>query len=500
MFIAPQLRIFGIGSVNVSRTYTRHGGQIVQDILSNRNLIIDANNVDIRVHIHKEGFHDLMAVTVFEDVTGVSFNNIDRTLVNLYQVNLNGEIWSKIRIIEPLGILPGRVARVEINLLSDDIQGGVPYNFILRTGFSNVTFQGFGDALYMDVDSVRLEGARGEITFPALPTEARPFEFNLSRLEIYRGAPRVNTFQPVGHLDLYRAGGTNHFRDVNGSVSLYRSSGVNGFHNVGGSVGIYSLGGLFEFRNIAGNLEVDGWGARVSSLIPASNSAVIGGDVTWKSTGAGWMRFNQVNGSIDMDTGAASITGREVNGDMRFVASGSGVVNVSRVDGASYVSSSYGAVTLGATGAAIGMRGDVHVSTRTGRVQVVFWNQLATSPSLTFRGFHGNLTAQNVVGVLDLEVEVGGRAEMSVQFRRVAGGTIRHIGSTGANTRHGRVYLLLQGEPSFNLRVFYTIEARDQLASNVGVEIPNGVLWAVNGGGGSVLDVFTSNRVFLRRA
>jgi len=268
MFLIPQLRILGIGRVAVARVYTNHTGPVVENILSNRNLIIEASNVEVRIHFHKEGFHDAGSITVFEDVSGIGFNNMERSFVNLYQTYVAGVVHSHIRVSEPVGILPGRIARVYIHLFADDFMGGIPFNFILRTGRSAVTFYApSGEEMFATFNSIRLENTRGTIRLPNAPTVARPFEANIGQVNIFGGNPRLYSTGEVGSIFIDGA-----------------PTSVLNLRDVRGSVDIDSNGGTFNFHSIGGNLTVNGRNVTVASL---GAGTMIGGNVYWSTEGTG---------------------------------------------------------------------------------------------------------------------------------------------------------------------------------------------------------------------
>ena len=519
----------GIGGVNVRHVWTQYASDEVADALAHRNLIIQSRHTNVEIRVRKDEQHDVMhergTITLFENARGLTFNNIHRTHIGLTQILVDDEVFYKIRVTEPRGMVT-RDSTVVINLVADPDYGPFPYyNIILDTGIGRVQFLSDLDAEHMAINRLTIMPSTvGLVTFPAVPTGINRFDIGLNHLEVNSNNPRINI--PTG---------------VRGQVNIHSSIGSVTLGYVGnpGNPNVFPLDPILYIPN-SSNMNV--------------NVGNVFGNVHFHST-TGSLRItgqtHGITGSLDMDTRTASLNATRIGGrldlqsraqstitigtvigavDAELVAGSIGIMNThsaTRVETTSVTS-----VTIGGTTAVQGARSSVWVINRLGATSVNFARTgLPYAPALIITGRDGNISATRIVGIANIFVESGGRAQVNASFAHVATGLsrIEFMGATHATQNFGNVTVTLltisvnQGGPwqyGFDLQVVGTARARDHTgwanrlgAGNVqqGVEIPNmtyapignvtGMPWPIqNGNPARQLRVTTSNTFTLRTA
>ncbi|MCL2586736.1 MAG: hypothetical protein FWE31_00670 [Firmicutes bacterium] len=513
----------GIGGVNERGVWTRFDSDEVADALAHRNLIIHSRHTPVEVRVRKFEQLDVQdnrgTILAFENARGLTFNQIHRTHIYLTETLVDGELFFKIYITAPTGIVT-RDSRVVINLVSDEDEfTGQPYNFILDTGIHPVSFRADQEVEHIAIDELTLlSGTIGHVSFPTPPTQAFPFHISLNRLLVHSTRASVNIptnvreevliTSPIGHVTI-------------GSVGI--DGGAQGVVNVPGSREMnLSLGTVF------GDINFD---AATGSL-----------RVTGQSYG--------VTGNVDMRTNLASLNATRIQERLDFFSNTASGVTIGRTDGevnaefasagSMVITNSYNNVTvlsrsanltIGGTGAQQGARGPVDINNRYGWTAVNFARDVLNygEPTLDFAGFDGNITATRIVGVTTVtvgELQRNGRAVINLSFIQVRGvNNVIFHGSTPPGSEFGRVTVTLltrlANDPAgpfdaFDFHAIHTAGARDFTGwpvlgntgnTTIGVEIPNwnaqpgGMAWPVREGNSTrVLRIETSNTVVLRAA
>jgi len=530
IFWPTDWNFLGIGGVNVRHVWTRYESQEVADALAHRNLIIQSRHTNVEIRVRKDEQHDVMhergTITLFENARGLTFNNIHRTHIGLTQILIDGEVFYKIRVTEPRGMVT-RDSTVVINLVADPDYGPFPYyNIILDTGIGRVQFVSDLDAEHMAINRLTIMPSTvGLVTFPAVPTGAHRFDIGLNYLEVNSNNPSIRI--PTGvrrHVNV---------RSTIGSITL-------------GYVGNPTAPNVFPYDP---RINV----AESSNL--AINVGNVFGNVRFHST-TGSLRVtgqtHGITGSLDMDTRTASLNATRIGGELNLISRsnstasigtvigittaefrGAGSIGIMNTHAPAHVDSLRANVTIGGTTAVQGARSSVWVENRYGRTAVNFARTgllYGYAPPLIITGFDGNISATRIVGVANIFVQSGGRAQITASFIQIATGLsrIEFMGATHATQNFGNVTITLltipinQGGPfhAFDLQVVGTARARDHTgwanrlgAGNTqhGVEIPNmtyqpignvtGTPWPVQTGDiNRRLRVTTSNTMTLRTA
>jgi len=499
LFLFPgDFFLFNLGGVNVRNTYTRYTGSDVERVLSSRNLIIQSYSTNIEVRMRRPGQEDEGnqggTIVIFENARGISTNLLNRTHVDWMQIvhPVTGQVYYKIRVHEPTGAIVNRNARVTINLKeTTDV-----FNFRIETGVANVTFSGDPLVNEMNIDTIILDTVGGNVTLPNAPTVVNPFEMNIENLIV-----NSTTTNLVGR---------SHIENV----------------EITRGVGQFTFGtlGSLETRAAQSNIRFDE--IHENAEFHASTGSLQGGEI-WGNlmlrSSAATTNIRQVRGNVDIQTTTGAQWFTDIQGNLDFTSTGTGSMAVRRVGGITNVSAHRGNLNIGSgggSGVIQGARNNVTVTNRYGHTVVFFALDLTSAPVLNVTGQHGNVTASNIRGPVEIRMGRYGdalaRGVVTAEFTRVFGTTniIHHFGSTNWQTNFGRVNVVLQHQGTntfhgFNLAVERSWDSRDFTGwpntlgsgnSRDGVLFHNsagGTNWPVQGGGAPLLTVSTSNSVRL---
>lgn len=493
MYWFPGNFFFGFSGVRQQNVYTKFFGADVENMFNQRNFIINSDATEIQIRITKPEQQDEAAMTLFEHANGFSWNRQARTDVEWMQIVHDcGNVFYKITLHEPQGAI-SRQAVLYINLVADDVVPGSqavrPYNFIFNTGGGHVSFRADLDPFIL-VDTLTING-NGTFNFP--PATA-PFRMDINNLVI-NSSSTVDTRGLVRRAEINANSGRYTFGRV-GTPGVTTIPGWNGLDGDDNVLLVGGNGNVVTTQNIYGNVN-----------FTSRNGGLTASEIT----GALFMRSNtadanllRVTGNIDFETtnnGALGVT--DTHGRVTFNSTNAGSLGITNPHGIVEANVVRATINLGTRG---GARSHVEVENRYGNTTVLFALDLTTAPTLFYRGHHGNLTATNVRGQVDIMITAGGRGRVMIGFRQIVAGDniIEHQGSTQPNVNWGNIDVTLQRTNNsflpFDLRVENTRGARDRTGwtvggqvgnTNPGLEIPNGQRWPINGGN-------TNNRLTIR--
>jgi hypothetical protein len=418
-FAFPNLSIGGVTSVDERNSQTIYKGDEITEILTSRNFIVESETVRISFLMRKENQAGEGTIVVEENATGISFNSIKRTHIQWTMTSVDGEKYYKIKVLEPKGLVKRATPSiVYINLWRDsrvpDGTSTAPYNIILRTGKSIVTFGGDPvDAAapeMMHINKLTVDSA-ASVSFPVPPSNpTNEFTVDISRIVVNGSGVQMDARCKI-----------------NGTVDLNGGNGKFTFSSIGGTLGVSGSNNLVTALN-TGNV---GWGSTQSTV--AEGSLQIRGS-------CGSLFVRTVNASIDINSvnGAGGADMRTVNGNLHinaitagglwFTASGSGGVSVGRVVGTVTIPGmGLGTINLSnVTGECM----IVSNKTNAGRISVSFDPDITANPSVQIEGYDGNISVYNIRGDCTIAVRdavaVGGRgagtgrANIYAHFKRVS--------------------------------------------------------------------------------
>jgi hypothetical protein len=439
-FMVPNMQIGGATSVVQRNNYTRYSGRHVREMFYYRNIMIESHDVDIEIRVRKKDQYDAGSILVFENATGISFNSNDRTLVEYRQINdPEHGIFYKIIISEPSGILT-RNARVYLNLFCTDVVDG-PYNFILNTRRSRVTFDSDEDTRpdsVLRIDSLIVNNATGVINMPT--KTGNQFFVDVGKLQINSVGARFNGATDIEEVEITSSSTRLTVGNVSGDIRI-RDSAVNlTAGDVGGMVHVRNSNVTIKTGAIAGGASHMSVDLRANTIANFTATGTVAGDFHYNSP-AGSVSL-QHTGNTYVDTVDAHVRIHGTANSLYYTATGFGSCSVNRVMGPASVRTVTGNATVG------NANNEVFVETRSGVATVIFDPALpkdVDGPPLTVRAFDGNVNTSNIVGRTDIRVENGGRAQVRADFRRIVGSsTIYCEYSTNPRSTHMNVFVTIQ--------------------------------------------------------
>jgi len=449
LFIAPGTNFFGATAVTGRQTFTTYlASEIpgVRDLLFSRNIMIESNYIPIEVNVSKSRQLDELSIQVWENSTGLSFNSIQRTHVEWTQVlvqrdgNPRREMFYKVKVVEPSGMVNRRDDVIVINLPSTDAAEATRsgYNFILNTGRSSVTFTADDgapvQAYPLNIGTLEIMNASGTVTVPANHSD-------ITNVVVDSRAAKLSCRSPISSDVLIMCDvGDFTFGDIGGYVA------VEGKTNSAGGVNQVVVAGQ---SGVGGNVTLRG-----ASVIfeQTHRDGAVGGDIYFRAE-RGLLSVAR-SGHIFMRTTSANLTGISATPtstsdrmirSIDFVSIGDSTVNVAQVGN---VTSNLGNDKL----AVKNVRGsitlrrvwvDTDVESEEGAITVAFDAAIVPGtsgmPRIKIRAYDGAVTATNIVGETDIFVRVNGRATVNAHFRQVRNGRIEYEGSTRRNRNIGNI-------------------------------------------------------------
>jgi len=440
LFASPGSSIFGTTAVNARQVYTTYSAEEIPgiaNVLAHRNIIIESRYIPIEVRVRKAGQQDAGSIQVWENSTGISFNNVRRTHVEWEQVLVErtddegrvfGEVFYRIRIVEPSGIV-NRDGFVFINLFAteDNTAYQQPFNFILDTGRSHVNFASDNDLVVHQnpllVDTLQVRNATGTITLPAPPTNPEHYSFfvDIGNVVVDTRTVILRCLSPVRY-----------------NVTINCNAGDFTFGDVGGNFDIDGNVNTVSVNNIGGDLTVRGWRVNFAQRV-----GEIGGDVDFRAPN-GALSIVRCRGLFMRTTNAnLSVSGRVTSLD--YESTGIGSVNVAQVgDEDSWLGDDrVRVITLNGSVSVFRVWVNSWVESTFGAIRIDFADDvpLGTSiePTLTIRAFDGTVTARNIVGGVDIFVRANGNANIFADFRQIRTGSVVYEGSTNPHRNRGNM-------------------------------------------------------------
>lgn len=146
LFIFPKASIMGARAVKERDTQIVYQDAALADAFANGKFILESFGTHIEVKMSSEGYEGDGTIVVNESATGISFNNLNRTLIEWTQTLYgdNNDLYYRIKVLEPSGmVFSDKPTTVYINLphRTDDFK----YDFVLQNKYSPVNFSFVND-------------------------------------------------------------------------------------------------------------------------------------------------------------------------------------------------------------------------------------------------------------------------------------------------------------------------------------------------------------------
>lgn len=437
LFIFPNLSFFGAKSVNERDTQIVYKDEALTTAFANGNFIIESTGTKIEVKMSNEGYEGEGTIVVNETATGIAFNSLNRTLVQWTQTLYNEELYYKIKVLEPSGIVfSDKPTTVYINLPHRGKDDTFVHDFVLQNNYSDVNFS-FADNTVGQTDTLRI----GNLVVESAANVNIPANENISlnNIEIKSSKTKFVCQSVVtGDVTVTGSNGVQTFNaDIMGDVKITGAN--NQFHgDTADSVTFSHQNGSLTMNEI-NELDVATVNAKIT--VGKVNSGVtmttMHGSLSVDEIVSGGVDFTA--GKEDNATATASISIGSVVGDVTVKNYGIGSVNLAGVNGNVDVLS----CEVGGGNIDVGFQDD------------------ASECSVKVLGYDGNINVHGINGKADITVrnwENGaGAANIKAHFNKVVGtdNVIKAGGYVSGHHDWGNVDLLLNNScNNFNLYVY----------------------------------------------
>ncbi|MCQ2382409.1 MAG: hypothetical protein MJ060_01005, partial [Clostridia bacterium] len=168
LFIFPNSSILDARAVNERDTQIVYQDEELTNAFANGKFILESYGTQVEVKMSNAGYEGQNTVVVNESATGIAFNNLNRTLIEWTQTLYDNELYYRIKILEPSGMVFNQnPTTVYINLPYRD-DDSFRYNFVLQNHYSAVNFSFVDDTIPTDallVHNLVIESA-SNVNFP----------------------------------------------------------------------------------------------------------------------------------------------------------------------------------------------------------------------------------------------------------------------------------------------------------------------------------------------
>ena len=448
LFLVPGSSLFGVYAVDreTAITYRVADNPGLLTILGSNNIIISSHDIPVEIRMRKEGQYSEGSIEVWERATGVSFNGIRGTHVTWDQVIVvdehgMGVPFARIFIHEPAGSL-SRNGHVYINLFSDANSAQQDFNFILDTRRSSVRFDSDDtDFSVLNINTLHVRNARGSINFPS-PTLPHHFRVNIQNIHVDSDNVSINNRV---HRERINNPNNGRVRVTGNNVSLVLG-------NIHSNVYVTGNNARLNFGNVEGHVQIGTAESHVASA--TLNAGNIESNL--RLYGNGTINVAQCHALI-VRGGTVTATVRQRANQVDFIATERGALTVHQVsDDArrllgvddAYVRIIHGSVTLRNvfTNVRVWTINDSFLGNATAAVHFspsIDVNS-ANLPTLSVEARDGNVTATNIVGVVNITVRPLGFAVINADFRRITGySTIEYMGPAQPTGNRGNITVTL---------------------------------------------------------
>lgn len=418
LFVFPDLSLFGAKAVNERDTQIVYRDKALDDAFAHGKFILESNGVQIEVKMSNAGYPGEGTIVVNEAATGIAFNSLSRTLIEWRQTLYNGEVYYRIKVLEPLGIVvSNKPTTVYINLPHRTVSDSFSHDFVLENNYSTVNFS-FVDNTVGQIDALKIDDLVVQSASKVFITSGKNISVNNIQINSNKtkficqsdvlgdvaitGSDGVQTFstQIEGRLDV--TGNNNDFRgnklgaiNVKGCANDVRGeqSGDVVFENQSGSLTMKEVGKL--------NVTTTDADIKVGTVNGGVTMTTVNGDLDIGKISSGGINFTA--GDVTIPYANASVSVDNVVGDIWVRNYGLGGIELLNIIGNVDVRSA---------------------EAGGGKIRIGFSNE-ASGCSVKVLGYDGNIKVTGINGRADIAVrdyENGaGLANIEAQFNRVVG-------------------------------------------------------------------------------
>lgn len=399
LFIFPEASFFGAKAVNERDTQIVYYDNALYEALENGRLILESTGTQIEVKMSKADYEGERTIVVNEAATGIAFNDLGRTLIEWTQTYYNNELYYRIKVLEPSGmVFNSHPTTVYINLPHRDLDDERQFHFVLQDKYSTVNFSmvdagNQGDAL--KIGNLVVESAAGVTIAPHKNISINNLEIKSNHTEFTCQSAVLGNVTVTGSQNniVFNA-------PISGNVT------VKGDHNQfrgdqAGNVNYTSKNGGLSMNNVK-KLTVDTVAANVS--VGVAQSGVV------MQTEQGALNVNKITGggldftvaTADKPFGTATVNvSNQLTGNVQIRNYGVGSINLNGVNG----------------------HVDIHsYQIQAGEINVAFQDQ-ANGCQTKILGYDGNINVRGINGWVNIEIDgrwsKAGAANIKAQFNKV---------------------------------------------------------------------------------
>ena len=497
IFVIPSFKPFGMTGVWERSAYTTYIGDEIDELMRERNIIIESQNTEIRIRARNIGQgqwnqgqgggqqHDRARITVFENANGISINSYDRTQLNfMHYLDDGGNVFTKIVVQEPRGAM-SRKAYIEINLVReaevpDSLQP--PYNFVLNTGKSMVSFGHDPSVEQVKIENLIVNGT-GHVSLPNDP------KWTIEKNLIINSTDAQVTCKPLikGYVQIngnsrgVTLGDVEGYVWVEGSVNNVYVNKVgkevsSGTGAIGNAIHFESNGTLTVAGNCVGALYVRSVDASIN--VQKTNSADI-------NTTRGTVNINGISGvAIAPRVEKLHPWGHPggISGDPPCYCINEETLNVD----AKIIMES-GSLTLGTTSVDFGVYGHVYINKKYGGAAVTYANSETATGNCFIRAIDGAINVNRIRGAANIFITSSAyNPRVNVSYAKVAPRVSTSAGSmifpanndivVDGQEERGDITITLIGSTGITIELYNTWDAKCHIT---GVDIDNYPEWGV---------------------
>lgn len=371
------------------------------EAFTNGKFILESTGTQIEIKMSNAGYEGAGTIVVNESASGIAFNSLSRTLVEWRQTLYNDELYYRIKVLEPSGVVfKDRPTTVTINLPHRTNTDDFCHDFVLENNYSTVNFS-FVDNSVGQVDALKI----GNLVVESASSVNIPSNENLSlkNVEINSNKTKfVCQSTVLENVTVNGLSGSQMFNcKIGGDVKV--AGNYNDFRgDEAGKVTFENKKGYLSMNEIQ-QLDVKTNDANISvrSVANGVTMETVNGNLSINTILDGGLNFTA--GGITVPNAKGNVSVSHLNGDVLVRNYGLGSIELMDVDGNVDVKSS----EVGASG-----------------IRIDFDDE-ASNCSLKVLGYDGNINVTGICGKADIEVRNwqngAGAANITAQFNQVVG-------------------------------------------------------------------------------